>query len=1051
MLKILTILSICSFVIAGICLLLTIILSIVYQNKLKNKLKNTISPDTDNIDLWAKFPGKLISHLNNYFSLYNYTLENNKIINATPTEPIYISESINYSDFNFNKSNFIKFKTERTHKIEQNNLKNKIINTIDMGNIESIETLANPPEYQIGLNSLSYLFGIMFPDYLYFAKDLFTINIYKNFSSEKDVVEYLEDTANIDEETAIKMYEDDYYGFKNIKGFYQYILILNDTNAIESAEWLNYFNLTEEQKYKLLGNESNLTSSLLNFLNDLKDIIFKENLENISYIQLLNQSLTQSFNIENMEQLYLDLNLTYPFIDTPEMNYYFENYFKKIFAPKGNYDDYKLNIDNMKQLFDKKSNISLYSPKNTALLLLYNKTKNYKSNEFSNLTDKQALFLTEYLFSYLPSIILYEEFELEKNGEKYKINQLSLTFTNLISSWVHQTYYSFINNNGIYNFVKGLLVTKRFKENITDEEAKDYCMETWQEILDDGKRVLKICNHPRLQFTTPSGLTFWGSGYDCVNKLSEECSFIEFLRTIIYITDEELQNFYSDEKFGQFVKGLDETIEKAYNCKGHCNNQELAYIQWVSQNVTLHPPEEIKENATDTISNWFPDLYPIPIEFGYYSNKSGCSEENCNSISINNTILLGNHSDNLKITNEKSFYISTIFKKMHTLYLNGNQQNEFTKIFGIENSKEFFKVFDYYTDNEIFGNLFKIYNNPVDILTGYSSEDSKGMQYLSKGGNYYDNFKPNISKITGFNIYNSKINNNDNLLFDYYTITTNADKKSMELRKIVEINNISLLNILTKEYDFTQNDFIDISAGIFNNFNFQDIILNDGFQFSSDKKKIYYYDEFSSRLFQFDRKGNDKYNSISCKKYEMNTNINMNIQEKSDIEFNLDNKKVLISNKFKKPMIVSTTDADLNYTEKIKSNNFICVNTDSNFVIKSEFNLIYSIYSKKYQTLNSELENNVFYPLILYKRTYEVEKQSYKKIFDFIQHYRKKKKLTLILGLTGLFLFLIAGILLIIFKIKLNKEDDNNSITKPLLRTTLDSQNDDVKVNEVQD
>ena len=35
--------------------------------------------------------------------------------------------------------------------------------------------------------------------------------------------------------------------------------------------------------------------------------------------------------------------------------------------------------------------------------------------------------------------------------------------------------------------------------------------------------------------------------------------------------------------------------------------------------------------------------------------------------------------------------------------------------------------------------------------------------------------------------------------------------------------------------------------------------------------------------------------------------------------------------------------------------------------------------------------------------------------------------------------------------IKSNKEDDNNSITKPLLRTTLDSQNDDVKVNEVQD
>ena len=43
---------------------------------------------------------------------------------------IKISESINYSDFNFNTKNFKKFKTERTHNIEENKLKNKIINTI---------------------------------------------------------------------------------------------------------------------------------------------------------------------------------------------------------------------------------------------------------------------------------------------------------------------------------------------------------------------------------------------------------------------------------------------------------------------------------------------------------------------------------------------------------------------------------------------------------------------------------------------------------------------------------------------------------------------------------------------------------------------------------------------------------------------------------------------------------------------------------------------------------------------------------------------------------
>ena len=205
------------------------------------------SPDIDNIDLWAKFPGKIISYLNNSFSLFNYILENNKIINAIPTDLIYISELINYSDFNFDTKNFIKFKTERIHKIEENKLKNKIINTIDLSNIESIEILANPPEYQIGINALSYLFRILFPDNLYFAKQLFTIDIYDNFSSEIEVVKYLKEYADIDEKKEKKMYEDYLYGFKNIKGFYQYILILNDTNAINSAEWLNNFGLSDEQ------------------------------------------------------------------------------------------------------------------------------------------------------------------------------------------------------------------------------------------------------------------------------------------------------------------------------------------------------------------------------------------------------------------------------------------------------------------------------------------------------------------------------------------------------------------------------------------------------------------------------------------------------------------------------------------------------------------------------------------------------------------------------------------------------------------------------------
>ena len=86
-----------------------------------------------------------------------------------------------------------------------------------MSNIESIETLANPSEYQI--NALSYLFKILFPDNLYFVKQLFTLDIYDNFSSEIEVVKYLKEYADIDEETAKKMYEDVYMDLKILKDF----------------------------------------------------------------------------------------------------------------------------------------------------------------------------------------------------------------------------------------------------------------------------------------------------------------------------------------------------------------------------------------------------------------------------------------------------------------------------------------------------------------------------------------------------------------------------------------------------------------------------------------------------------------------------------------------------------------------------------------------------------------------------------------------------------------------------------------------------------------
>ena len=46
---------------------------------------------------------------------------------------------------------------------------------------------------------------------------------------------------------------------------------------------------------------------------------------------------------------------------------------------------------------------------------------------------------------------------------------------------------------------------------------------------------------------------------------------------------------------------------------------EIARKQWATGEISLNPPDNLWE-ATDSVSNIYPDLFPIPSEYYWFQN-----------------------------------------------------------------------------------------------------------------------------------------------------------------------------------------------------------------------------------------------------------------------------------------------------------------------------------------------------------------------------------------------------------------------------------------------
>ena len=331
--------------------------------------------------------------------------------------------------------------------------------------------------------------------------------------------------------------------------------------------------------------------------------------------------------------------------------------------------------------------------------------------------------------------------------------------------------------------------------------------------------------------------------------------------------------------------------------------------------------------------------------------------------------------DYLNEENKQAFNNHLTFEKDYTLYINGKGDDK------MQNRTHYFNLLN---NNFLFDDIINVeYDSIGHLLQGNNNEDKKYLDYLSSG-EYYNNFKPGLNKTTGFN-FGIDLDTGDNIYvpFDKYTIDTN------KIRKIININNYSIMNIKKSEYDHVINNYIYVDEPILNNQNLNgDESFTDGFQYNHEDDKIYYYDKISSRIFTFNFNEEIDYNDQICRKYVLVTE-------------DYKPKTASISQKLNKPLYISIgkNGIDVEIKEEISEENYICVEPYSNMVLESKINLLYSLYTKNYGCLYEKIENEKYYPIFVYNKEYKVNINSFNGAFPFINSAKNFKKYFIIIGI----------------------------------------------------
>ena len=1064
--------GIISIIIAILCLIFVIVFPNIIDSEEANNFTEKCLPTLDNTNLWAKFPGVLQSTITHNYGFFNYKInEENKLNKPYDIEiisNISIKEEISYNDFIQNSTeNTIYFNTNRSYTYLGNNDDEKtIINSINMGLFETLETISYPPLYKIGINSINYLLNRVLIDSDLFIRELFT---YKIFNEMDETTIKQKILNNIPEEKVEKILsnEDKYinYSLKNIKGFFEWVKILGLKDKISNSNWLSaLFELTSEEITSILEEENGYL--IQQFKNYNTELVNEFNCENktqcgidLLYIQLIKGSVISTLKPEIKDYLSLNKLLDtkyYPFDKTPEMkNYFDEEYKNKIIEEEREYFDFAPNKEQLDSLLNIKSENCLLSPNNSIYLLYLNKTENNtnQKNYYLDLSLKQINFISNYLYDFLPRIFLYPQINNNENRNKINdepifVEPISKTISTMIQDIADKTY-KLMPEINLYEYILKQLMNERLKEKIKFSQFDEICPIIMQKVLDDGKKVNKICNDKNLTFDSIDSLFKWIEPYYCFSRSMDDkkcnISLINYLKDLIYISDDELKRLFGEESLGGIINYGISTIKNNYNCGERCDEQNyLKKLQFWTGIVTSNSSYPLSKK--DTIKDWFPEEVPYPIEISYYQKKYNNSEV-FKEEDIDTIINLVSEKGNKYDLNNSNWLINKLkLEKDYTLYMNKKIDSSLFNLihflietFLFKNSSSD-KIKGTNDDNQF---LFVEYSSLKNLIQGNNLEDKKWINYLSSG-NYFDNYKPDYSKTTGLDIgidLDSK--KQDNFNFDYYGI--NTLNSNFEKRKINKMNNLQVLNIKKEEYDYLKNKYIDIFSPTFN---FEKLIgsdkqFSDGFQYDQRLEVIFYYDTISSRPLRFKYSKNQYYkDKIECRRYDLDID-----ELWADLNENIDknNKKAMITQKVNKPFMISVDFENLkkyvkNYNLKEdKINNYICLDPISDMVIDSDINLIYAIYARKYGFVNNKIENEGMYPIFTYQRKFEVEVNSYLEEFPAVTLNSTNVTAFIIVGVIIIIIFIVIAFLVFRYLKKYGPETKKESL-KPSLIPLTDSE-----------
>ena len=1027
-------------------LILVIVLPIMIKKKKTNDFTQKCSPTLNNTNLWAKFPGDLKSTLTHKYEVFNYKTNSQNDSKEIEVESNFtILENISYSNFTQDeKGENIYFNANRTYQYYSgNNKENEHINSINMGLFETFETMSYPPLYKTGINSIYYLLNRYFIESELFIKELFTYQFFKNLTFDTDDViirTKIFDIISDEKLDKILSTEEPYkkYSFKTITGLFEWIKILNTKVDISSAEWLwTLFDLTNEEiNYILENSNSYLVFKYEEYKTKLRERHECES-DDLGNELLYKQLITGNIISEEFSEIkdFLSLNKIletnyYPFDKSPEMN---------AFLKEGYTTEDLPNKDQIESLLNTKSEYCLLSPNNSIYFLYLNKTE-YKNH--LDLTLNQINFLSQYFYDYLPKIFLYPEIKITNNNkndikeEIISVEPVAKTISSIFQEITDKTYNYKFRKIALYRYVLIEIIKDNLKEKLHFDEMDEICPLIFQKILNDGKKVNKICSDKDIGFNEERGLYEWIFPYYCFdeNKDEEKCNplILNYLKELVYITDDEISQIYSEDYLGGAITYGLKAIKDSYQCGDKCeDNDYLLKLQFWKGLITLNAPAPLQKS--NTMKTWFDDYFDYPFEISYYQEKYGNIDEFTEE-DIDFMINLASNNDNkFDLKNSFSFATKLELEKKYSLYMNNNEETSLIKLVNF-----LLDVFVYKEniDNiESFDNKEKLiieYKSVKNLLQGNNDEDKAWINYLTSG-NYFDNFKPKLEKTTGLDVgINLDTKKQEN--FDFGTYGINITNNHYEKRRINQMNDLLTLNIKKQEYDYLQDKYINILSPTYN---FEKLvgsrIYSDGFQYDQNLKVLYYYDPISSRPLRFTNPEVKEYkNKIECKRYDLEEDFFPELNENFDKE----NKNALITQKLNKPFMISVDFENLkkfNYDNKEKVENYICVDPISDMVIDSKINLIYSIYTRNFGYLNKNFKNEEIYPVFTYQRKYEVEVTSYEEQFPGVTEYKRNMTVFIIIGVLVIVICIVVAVLAFYLLKKKLKENNKVSLKQSLV------------------